>query len=272
MVADPLTLIDEWPCDRVAAMARTPAGTWWRGPIDEPFALASVTKLLTASAVLLAAEEEVVSLEQPVGNDATLADLLAHAAGLSPGDASWFVTGPRSRRVYGNAGYELAARIVEDAAGIPFATYLAEGVFAPLGMAASSLPGSPAADGLSTVRDLARFATALADRTAPLAPSTVERMTTPHAPGLAGVLPGFGRQDDNQWGLGPEIRDGKHPHWTGSSNSPATWGHFGRSGTFLWVDPVADAVLVCLTDREFDDWARDRWPALADAVVAAGSP
>ena len=34
-------------------------------------------------------------------------------------------------------------------------------------------------------------------------------------------------------------------------NSPATFGHFGGAGTFLWVDPVADLALVVLTDREF---------------------
>ena len=34
-----------------------------------------------------------------------------------------------------------------------------------------------------------------------------------------------------------ELRDRKSPHWTGSRNSERTFGHFGRSGTFLWVDP-----------------------------------
>ena len=56
-------------------------------------------------------------------------------------------------------------------------------------------------------------------------------------PGLVGVLPGFGRMDPNDWGLGFELRDAKSPHWTGARNSPRTFGHFGGSGTFLWVDP-----------------------------------
>jgi len=258
-------------------MARTPAGAWWHGPTDEPFPLASVTKLLTATAVLVAVEEEIVALDQAVGghpadaDPATLADLLAHCAGLSPDDPERFVTAPRTRRVYGNAAYELAAQVVSDAAGMPFATYLAEAVLVPLGMTGTRLEGSPASDAVATVADLARFAGALAAATGPLAPETIRRMTRPHLPGLAGVLPGFGRQADNQWGLGPEVRDGKQPHWTGTRNSPTTWGHFGRSGTFLWVDPVADAVLVCLTDREFGAWTFDRWPALADAVLATGA-
>ena len=31
----------------------------------------------------------------------------------------------------------------------------------------------------------------------------------------------------------------KSPHWTGSHNSPQTYGHFGQGGTMLWIDPVA---------------------------------
>ena len=58
-------------------------------------------------------------------------------------------------------------------------------------------------------------------------------------PGLGGVLPGVGRFQPLDWGLGFELRDAKHPHWTGRRNSPATFGHFGGAGTFLWVDPVA---------------------------------
>ncbi len=86
-------------------------------------------------------------------------------------------------------------------------------------------------------------------------------------PGLPGVLPGFGRQDPNDWGLGLELRDAKSPHWTGSRNSPQTFGHFGRSGTFLWVDPVAGLALACLTDLPFGDWAAKAWPLLADSVL-----
>ena len=69
------------------------------------------------------------------------------------------------------------------------------------------------------------------------------RRRTVQFPGLVGVLPGFGRQEPNDWGLGFELRDGKSPHWTGSRNSPRTFGHFGRSGTFLWVDPEAGLAL-----------------------------
>jgi CubicO group peptidase (beta-lactamase class C family) len=92
--------------------------------------------------------------------------------------------------------------------------------------------------------------------------------TSVQLPGLDGTLPGFGRQSPNDWGLGFELRDGKHPHWTGATNSPATFGHFGRSGTFLWVDSAAQVSLVVLTDRAFGPWAAQAWPVLADTVLA----
>ena len=116
--------------------------------------------------------------------------------------------------------------------------------------------------------DLAAFAGDL------LRPATVSAQmhaeaTSVQFPGLDGVLPGFGMQRPNDWGLGFEIRDGKSPHWTGSANSPATYGHFGQSGTFLWVDPARDLALVVLTDRDFGDWAKPLWPALSDEVLAS---
>ena len=100
-----------------------------------------------------------------------------------------------------------------------------------------------------------------------VAGETLEEATTVAFPGLVGVLPGFGRQEPNDWGLGFELRDGKSPHWTGARNSPRTFGHFGRAGTFLWADPEVGLACACLTDRPFGDWAIEAWPALSDAVL-----
>ena len=149
---------------------------------------------------------------------------------------------------------------------MPFAEYLRQAVLEPLGMTATSLDGSPAADGVSTVADLVRFA---AELQAPrlLHPSTVVTATSVASPGLKGVLPGYGHQNPNDWGLGFEIRAAKSPHWTGALSAPTTFGHFGQSGTFLWVDPVAGAACVALTDRDFGEWAVPLWPAFTDAVL-----
>jgi CubicO group peptidase (beta-lactamase class C family) len=156
---------------------------------------------------------------------------------------------------------------VAAATGIRFADYLAEGVLAPLGMIATQLTGPAGFGAVSTCADLTRFA---AELQAPvlLAPQTVAEATTVAYPGLDGILPGYGRQHPNDWGLGFELRDHKRPHWTGSRNSPQTFGHFGRSGTFLWVDPKAGVACIALTDRDFDQWAKDAWPTFSDAVLA----
>ena len=73
------------------------------------------------------------------------------------------------------------------------------------------------------------------------------------------------------WGLGFELHDGKRPHWMGDRNSPATFGHFGGSGTFLWVDPVADLALAVLTDRDYGPWALEAWPGFSDRVLEAAA-
>jgi CubicO group peptidase (beta-lactamase class C family) len=88
-------------------------------------------------------------------------------------------------------------------------------------------------------------------------------------PGLDGVVPGYGRQRPSDWGLGFEIKDDKNPHWTGTHNSPRTFGHFGQSGTFLWVDPEARVACVVLTDRNFGAWANDAWTPFNDRVLEA---
>jgi CubicO group peptidase (beta-lactamase class C family) len=141
-------------------------------------------------------------------------------------------------------------------------------VLAPLGMRATRLDGSPAASGVSTAADLARFAAEL-QRPTLVRPETLAAAVNVAFPGLNGVLPGFGMQKPNDWGLGFEIRDGKSPHWTGQSSSPRTFGHFGQTGTFLWVDPDREAACVALTDRAFGPWAIRAWPLFTDTILAA---
>lgn len=267
----PLALIDEWPVPHAAVAVVGPSGVLaTRGAVDEEFALASVTKPLAALAILVAVEEEAVSLDDPADHallpGATLRHLLAHASGMAP-ERPLRSFPPATRRVYSNVGIELAARLVKRATDMPFARYLDEAVCRPLGLTRTTLPGSPARDGVSTAADLARVAHELLSSTGLLSPAMRDDLATVQYPGLRGVLPGYGPQDPNDWGLGFEIRATKSPHWTGPRNSPATFGHFGQSGTFLWVDPDARLGLVALADRDFGDWARTAWPTLADAVL-----
>ncbi|MDF9812954.1 serine hydrolase domain-containing protein [Streptomyces sp. SPB162] len=261
--------IRNWPVPTAAAAVVRRDGTvaGSEGPVGEPFRLASVTKPLTAYAALVACEEGVFELDDPAGPEgSTVRHLLSHTSGLAF-DQHRVMAPPGDRRLYSNAGFEVLADHIAKATGIPFPEYLRQAVLEPLGMAATTLPGSAAADGVSTVEDLVRFA---AELQAPriLHPSTLDAATSVVFPGLKGVLPGYGHQNPNDWGLGFEIRDSKTPHWTGAASSPRTFGHFGQTGTFLWVDPDAGAACVCLTDRAWGEWAVPLWPALTDAVLA----
>ena len=228
---------------------------------------ASVTKLVTALAGLVAAEEGVIDLDEPAGpQGSTVRHLLAHASGL-PFEAGGPMGQPGRRRVYSNVGFERLADHIAGRAEMSFADYLVAGVTQPLGMRAE-LRGSPAADLHGSLDDLLILACELQQPTL-IAPETLAEATTVQFPGLAGVLPDFGRFDPNDWGLGFELRDGKSPHWTGARNSPRTFGHFGGSGTFLWVDSEAHLALGVLTNLDFGDWAKEAWPRLSDAVLIA---
>ena len=235
------------------------------GPRDNAFRWASVTKLVTALAALVAAEEGVVDLDESAGPEgSTVRHLMAHASGL-PFEGDTPIGRPGARRVYSNTGFEVLAAHVAARAEIPFPDYLGAGVLRPLGMHAE-LRGSPASELHGSLDDLLILASEL-QRPSLVAPETLGEATSVQFPGLAGVLPDLGRFDPNDWGLGFELRDEKSPHWTGSHNSSRTFGHFGGSGTFLWVDPDAGVALGCLTDLDFGDWAKETWPRLSDAVL-----
>ncbi|MEW2403733.1 serine hydrolase domain-containing protein [Streptomyces sp. NPDC046862] len=263
-----LALIENWPVTTAAAAVVRADGRVLGsyGPTGHRFPLASVTKPLAAYAVLVAYEEGAVELDEPAGPPgSTVRHLLAHTSGLAF-DEHRVTSAPGERRLYSNAGFEALGDHVAKATDIPFAEYARQAVLEPLGMASTSLDGSPAKDGVSTVDDLVRFAVEVqAPRL--LDPRTVAEAMSVHYPGTKGVLPGYGHQNPNDWGLGFEIRDSKSPHWTGSSSSPRTFGHFGQSGTFLWVDPVAGVACVALTDRAFGPWAIEAWPVFTDAVL-----
>ncbi|MDF3049162.1 MAG: beta-lactamase [Pseudonocardia sp.] len=250
------TVLD-WPVPHAAAAVVAADGTVLAvaGEQEREFRLASVTKPLVAYAVLIAVEEGAVSWDDPAGPDgSTVRHLAAHASGVSFEDGV-VQAKPGVRRIYSNRGFELLADAVAAGAGMPFDEYLHEAVLEPLRMRSTRLEGSPAAGAVSTGADMARFAAELQTPTL-VSAVTVDDATSVAFPELAGILPGYGRQTPNDWGLGFEIRDGKSPHWTGAHSSPRTYGHFGQSGTFLWVDPEAGVACVVLTDRDFGPGVR----------------
>ena len=254
--------VDAWGCEHVAVGVTGRVEATY-GDAGHRFGWASVTKLATSVAMLVAVEEGLVDLAEAAGPPgSTFRHLLAHASGL-PFEGETPIARPGGRRIYSNSAFDVAAALAAARADLPFADYVAA-VWRGTGMVLAG----PAGSGMTgTLGDLLELARELQAPTR-LAPETLAGAVTVQFPGLAGVLPGFGRQEPNDWGLGFELRDGKSPHWTGTRNSPLTFGHFGRSGTFLWVDPGAGIALACLTDRPFGDWAATAWPLLADAALA----
>lgn len=261
-----LDQLDHWPARRASAAVLAPARVLAvRGPLDQSFSWASLTKLLTVVATLVAVEEGTVGLDDQAGPPgSTLRHVLAHASGL--GSAGQVLAPPGTRRIYANAGFEVAAEVVADGAGMTFSDYVTLAVLEPLAMTATTWAGSAATGAGGPLTDVVALTHEL------LVPTLIDRATLAEAttsvfPDLAGVLPGFGRQSPNDWGLGFELRGHKRPHWTGSANSPRAFGHFGQAGGFVWIDPDAELACACLTDCDFGPWAAEAWPKLSDAVV-----
>lgn len=268
----PLSLIDAWPVRTVAAaIVRTQGTTNTRGDSTRSFRLASIAKVISTWAILVAVEEGSVSLDLPVGQPGcTLRHLLSHAGGYAF-DGAEPIAAPARSRIYSNTGIELAADAVAEAGGIPFGQYLHEAILQPLNMFDTELRGSPAHGIWSTVNDIVSLMSEIMQPTL-LAAQTVRDATSVQFGDLAGVVPGIGSFRPCPWGLGVEIHAGKHPHWMGTTNSPAAFGHFGGSGTMMWIDPAANVGVVALTDRPFDEWRDDAlrlWPEFSDAVLAS---
>ena len=240
------------------------------GDVDEIFPLASVTKPIVAWSALVAVDRGLLDLDAPAGapapDGATIGHLLSHSSGIAA-DSDERLASPGTRRIYSNRGIEILGQWLQEATGTPLETWVETTVLEPLGMASVLIPGSPAHSGEGSARDLSLFARELASPRL-VSPALAERACAPVLPELDGVLPGYGRQVPNPFGLGVEVRGAKSPHWTGKGNSPQTFGHFGQSGSFMWVDPVAERQAVFLGAEPFGQVHRKTWPALGDQILA----
>lgn len=262
----------------------------YRSAASEVYRWASVSKLVAALAVHVAIEDGSFSRTSKVGDfELTIEDLLSHCSGLATGEVGESRLSspqhvqpslpPHERRIYSNIGYELLGRSIEDSSGIRYRDYAMEAVLEPAGMrgasfiqnvahsAAASEDVTGAAFGLQGgIDDLIALTEALCFELV-VTSESLSAFRTVFLPDLAGVLPGFGHQSPNSWGLGAEIRDHKSSHWMGTLVSAEAYGHFGQSGSFLWIDPVTQCFAVFLGPRPFGAWAKERWPRLNDAIV-----
>lgn len=265
-----LRQIDRWPVEFAAAgVVGRDGGVSTYGDAARSVRLASVSKPVAALAVLVAAEEGVVDLDEPAGPPgSTVRHLLAHTSGL-PFEGTEPIARPGHRRIYSNAAFAVLAEHLAERAEMTFVEYVRAAVCEPLQLELdpSGDPGSGMHASLAEVLAIGRellFPRLVADETR-------DEMTSVQFPGLSGVLPDHGRFDPLDWGLGVQINT-RPPTWMGSRASPRTFGHFGGSGTFFWVDPDARIACAALTDRGFDTWAKDAWPPFADAVLGELAP
>lgn len=265
-----LRQIDRWPVPFAAAGVVTRDGrVEARGDVDRSVRLASVSKPVTALALLVAAEEGVVDLDEPAGPPgSTVRHLLAHASGL-PFQGATPISAPGKRRIYSNEAFRVLAEHLELHAEMGFAAYVREAVCVPLGLRLDPA-GHPGSGMHASLGDVLAVAAQLLEPTL-VAQETLDEMTQVQFPGLRGVLPDLGRFDPLDWGLGVQLNT-RPPSWMGTRASARTFGHFGGSGTFLWVDPEAGVACAALTNREFGWWAKEAWPPFADAVLGELSP
>src|ERR671914_2400510 len=154
-----LSEVDRWPAENVAVAALTPEGVLAeRGDRTRAFRWASVTKPITALAMLGAAEEGPVDLDEAAGPPgSTVRHLLAHTSGL-PFEGGEPIAPPGRRRIYSNEGFRVLAAHLAAAAEMPFADYVRAAVCEPLaiGLDPSGDPGSGMYASLTDVLAVAR--------------------------------------------------------------------------------------------------------------------
>lgn len=261
------SIFESWPVNNVSAAIISADDVEIIGDENYVYELASVTKLLAAYGFLVAVEEGVFELETPCGPmGATVRHLLAHASGVGFKESDQ-ARAVEEKRVYSSFGFEILAEVLEAETGMEFAQYLKEAVFAPLGMSQTTLWGSPGHEARSTAKDLVAF---MQELFAPrlLDPSTLDEAFAIQYSELNGIVPGYGNQKPCPWGLGFEIKGDKNPHWTGPSMPQDVVGHFGQSGTYLWLHPTSKIGAIVLTDKPFGDWAKPLWADSNEAIFA----
>jgi len=127
-----LARIDQWGASHASAAVVDQTGVMaTRGSLDHRYRWASVTKLLAATATLIAVERGMLALDEAAGPpDSTVRHLLAHTSGLAfDGDA--ILAKPGSRRIYSNPGFDVLGALIALFYGLLVSGLLERRFFAP---------------------------------------------------------------------------------------------------------------------------------------------
>ena len=209
-----LRQIDDWPVAFASAGVLDPNGVpVTRGDTTRAVRLASVSKPVAALALLVAAEEGVVDLDEQAGPPgSTVRHLLAHASGL-PFEGTTPIAPPGRRRIYSNEAFRVLADHLAERAEMAFPDYVHAAVCVPLGIGLDPR-GDPGSGMHASLEDVLAIGRELLRPTL-VAHETLDEMTSVQFPGLAGVLPDYGRFDPLDWGLGVQLNT-PTPSWMGS--------------------------------------------------------
>ena len=211
---------------------------------------------------------------------------------------------------YSNVGFGIAARVVERATGTAIHRYVDDNILGPLGLAnVLTRPGPDDSARLAFTDDAASAGTDVESYNSRYwqdlgipwggyygSPGDIARFAATFLPGVRSVLsdelkaemiidqtgrvPGGVdsagvRWERGAWGLGWEVAVDKPRHWTGTARSPATFCHWGQSGTLVWADPERRLALAVFGNRTVHrPWplVPPRWAELSDAIIAAVDP
>lgn len=303
---------------------------------DSPFLVASITKPVTVTAVMMLAERGLVGLDDPLvqhvpefqgpGKEKIrIRHLMSHTSGLpdmlpnndalraahTPFDEfvkhicrCELLFEPGTQVSYQSMGTAMLAEVVHQADGRTIGDFLKAEIFDPLGMRSTALGvsgeaadkvvridltpeqsatdwnwntpywhgfGAPWGGMTTTTADLGRLARLFLNggaigRFRALSDTSVSLMTTSRMDSFPKLS-----DDDRRfrtWGLGWRVVGAGVATHLGELLSPETYGHYGATGTQMWIDPVRRAYAVILTNRAFER-TEPRMMRLSNAISAA---